>query len=123
MPPKIGNLSTSNLAPLIDPVQLELQKRIMSKSATNIRTIPKTLSTYNTLQIQKPSQNHLQVQIPSSHQNNVENDTNLLSNSTTEPIPLPKKQNVKRKGPSDESTPKEEFEDYDLPVVKHKWQI
>ena len=37
LPPKIGNLSTSNLAPLIDPVQLELQKRIMSKSATNIR--------------------------------------------------------------------------------------
>ena len=123
LPPKIGNQSTSNLAPLIDPVQLELQKRIMSKSATNIRTVPKTLSTYNTLQIQKPSQNHLQVQqfqIPSSHQNNAENDTILSSNSSTEPIPLPKKQNVRRKGPSDENTPKEEFEDYDLPVVKHK---
>jgi len=123
LPPKIGHLSTSNLAPIIDPVQLELHKRIMSQSATNIRTIPKTPTSYNTLQIQKPSQNHLQVQqhqVPSSHENNVEANKTSLLNSTIPPIPLPKKNNASRRQTSHESIKKEEFEDYDLPVVKHK---
>ena len=121
LPPKVANLSTSHLGPIIDPVQLELHKRIMSKSATNIPTIQKIPSTYNTMQVHKPSQNHLKVQeqnIPGSHENSIENKKGLLN--TVEPIPLPKKANTSRKQRSDESIKKEEFEDYDLPVVKHR---
>ena len=119
LPPKIGNHSTSHLAPIMDPIQLELQKRIMSKSATNIPTIQKTPTSYNTLQTTKPSQNHLQVQqleIPPSNNNEGEDTEN--SNSIT--IPLPKKKHLSRRQSSDEDIKKEEFEDYDLPVVKHR---